>query len=85
MMSVEMREAYKVAEERDKKLKANDFGAGYTRVMHEDGSEFLFAYSFVEKWQNPKTLSWWYFVFTEHHAFHVYPNDDVKIMSFERL
>lgn len=83
-MSVEMREAYKEAEERDKKLKATDFGPNYVRVIHEDGSEFLFAYSFVKQWQNPETNSWWYFVFTEHHSFHVYPLDDVEVMQFKR-
>jgi len=49
-------------------------------VIHEEGTVMHFEWAFAIKFRN------WYVIFTEHHRYHIYDEDDVQvIMRGERL
>jgi hypothetical protein len=58
----------------DIKLRSDDprFRNG-VMVIHEEGTVLYFEWAFAIKLQN------WYVIFTEHHRWHVYDEDDVKV------
>lgn len=58
----------------DIRLRADDprFRNG-VMVMHEEGTVLYFEWAFAIKLHN------WYVIFTEHHRWHVYDEDDVQI------
>ena len=67
--------------ELDKKLRADDprFRNSIT-VYHEEGTMMHFEWAFAIKFER------WYVIFTEHHGYHIYDEDDVQvIMRGERL
>jgi hypothetical protein len=48
------------------------------KVIHVEGTNLLFMHAFAVRWHD------WYLIFTEHHRFFVYHEDDVEIIQFER-
>jgi hypothetical protein len=49
-------------------------------VIHEEGTVMHFEWAFAIKFRN------WYVIFTEHHRYHIYDEDDVDvIMRGERI
>jgi hypothetical protein len=58
----------------DDKLRADDprFLNG-VMVIHEEGTVLYFEWAFAMKIQN------WYVIFTEHHRWHVYDEEDVQV------
>jgi hypothetical protein len=44
-------------------------------LSHDDGSSFFWQNAFVTRFRG------YVIVFTEHHGFHVYDNDDVVIVA----
>jgi hypothetical protein len=76
MDSVPMKEATMVASAYDEKLLATDprFQHSVT-IHHEEGTVLHFEWAFA------LTCGVWFFIFTEHHGFHVYARDDVEIIQ----
>jgi hypothetical protein len=58
----------------DTKLRADDPRfRNAVMVIHEDGTVLHFEWAFVLKLQN------WYVIFTEHHRWHIYSENDVQV------
>jgi len=65
------------AKKRDEKLRADDPRLrGYTVLQHEDGSHFCWDSAFAVRWRG------YLMVFTEHHGYHVYDNNDVVFAAW---
>jgi hypothetical protein len=65
------------AKKRDEKLRANDprLNIGGVYLSHDDGSSFFWQSAFIQRWRG------YVMVFTEHHGFRVYDNDDVVTVA----
>lgn len=75
-----MKKIYDIAKEIDTKLKADaDIFDGAVLVLHDDASTLLFQNAGVCIIEND-----WFVVFTEHHGFHVYHNEDAKWIQYKR-
>jgi len=77
-MSIDMKEAYAVAEKYDKKLKATDPRFRGIVIVHSlnDFSSFTFSEAFAMSYKE------FYIVFTEHYGFHLYHEDDASVVMF---
>lgn len=76
-MSPEMQEAHKRAQRIESKLTARDRRFGCcVQVVHEEGTVLFFNCAFALK------EGVWYYIFTEHHGFHVYHEEDVLVRQF---
>lgn len=74
------KEAYKLAEEKNKTLTSYDFGYGsIVYVLHQDGTSLTFLNALAYK---DKQWCDWYFVFTEHCGFHVFSKDDLSDIRY---
>lgn len=49
------------------------------QISHRDRTQILFHSAFALKW------GIWYFIFTEHHGTHVYPQDEIQITMYRTL
>jgi len=76
----------KVANEYDESLLATD--PRYNNmvfVQHEDGSQQLFHHAFILRYADEDKRRW-YFIFTEHHGVHVYPEEGLEDwMQMQRI
>lgn len=79
MMSVNMKKYYAIAEEYDKKLKATDprFRNWVAVQSLNDGAHFTYPDAFAAKHDD------WYFVFTEHYGFHLFHEEDARVVELE--
>jgi hypothetical protein len=70
--SIYYREIEKLVKEYDDKLLATDPRFQRTVFLaHEDGSSFKWVHAFVMR------KGTWIIVFTEHHGYHIYDQDDI--------
>lgn len=71
------RTAVEKAKSIDVELRADDkrLNKGCVFLIHDDGSTFCWNSAFVKRWND------YVMVFTEHHGFHVYDNDDVEFVA----
>lgn len=73
-------EAFGKATDIDKGLRADDERfRNSVKINHEEGTMLFFDGAFSEKYDD------YYFVFTEHHGFYVYHEDDVSIRNYKRI
>lgn len=88
IFSKPLRRAMSVAENYDKKLRADDkrFNRA-VQIIHEEGTTYFFHSAFLMTWKDPATKhnpenacerqGEWLFVFTEHQHFHVFSYDEL--------
>lgn len=76
-MSIGMSATYEKAKAIDEKLLASDFQYTCISVEHNDGSRFFFTHSIAQKDE------YWWMIFTEHHGFHIYHEEDCVVRVFE--
>jgi len=90
MPTKQFQEAYERAKALNVLLRADDPRLrGSVQIVHDDGSILFYEFAFVERHphdglQPLKTGEGWWFIFTEHHGFHVYATDEVKIRQYKR-
>lgn len=58
-------------------LRAGDFGWNYVRVVLKDGSILIWADS-IHKQVEVEGSGRWHAVFTEHHGYHAFHEDEVE-------
>lgn len=76
-MPVTYKTAYRVATKIDSKLTAYDFSSyKWVRIKHREGTDLLYRHAFLKKWKE------YYLVFTEHHGYHVFHEDDVVCYQY---
>jgi hypothetical protein len=46
------------------------------QVIHVEGTQLFYKWAFVEKHKG------WFVVFTEHHSFHCFPEEDVQVFQY---
>lgn len=75
------KEAKEKIEKINKKLKSTDkrFKNSISITNVYDNSFMFFNNGFAEKHDE------WWFVFTEHHGFHLYCDDEIKIVQYKRI
>ncbi len=78
IMSLDMKQALEKAKKIDEGLLATDFHATCVSVDHDDGTRLFFTHALLMK-----DGSWW-MIFTEHHGFHVYHDEDCTVREFEQ-
>jgi hypothetical protein len=72
-------ETFKFVKEFGSKLVCTDFKEGsFVQISHDDGSFFLWKRAFAH---NPKNDQRWLAVYTEHHGYHLYHEDDLSCMD----
>jgi hypothetical protein len=76
-----IKEAKELASIIDKSLLSIDerFKGAVKIICEDEGSVMFFDYAFAEKYED------WWFIFTEHHNFFVYPVEDIRISRYKRI
>lgn len=70
------REAVECAKKINANLAADNDGFSHAvHIMHEEGTVLFYRCAFFERHDE------WVFIFTEHHGFHVYNNEDLLRVS----
>jgi len=89
MPTKRFQEAYERAKALNVLLRADDPRLrGAVKIIHVDGSILFYEFAFAERRPydglNPTgPRAGWWFIFTEHHGFHVYATDEVKISQYK--
>lgn len=68
-----LREVRELARLKDFKLRAGQFD-GAVFLVHQDGSSFTFTGAIATR------IDDFYVIFTEHHGYFVYPNDELRVI-----
>lgn len=79
IVSIHMKEALEKAKAIDDTLTANDFHSTCVSVEHSDGTRFFFTHAILLM-EGP-----WWMVFTEHHGYHVFHEEDCVVREYQQL
>ena len=75
-----IKEAYKIAEEFNKKILATDERLKQSVALYFDEGSF----QFINNAFAAKQEEYW-MIFTEHHGFSVYHEDDIMVATYKRI